>query len=209
MASQNTIITIARQYGSGGREIGTRLAELLGIPCYDKELIAMAAEHGNMDERALEHADETSANSLLYALAMNSSAIGLNGQFGYNMPINDKLFMLQADVIRHLAEKESCVIIGRCADYILREHTPRVSCFIYADLEARRARVMERQGIKAGEAIDRINKTDRKRSSYYNFYTGKKWGRYDNYHLAVDSGLLGVEGTARLIADCVRLKQGE
>lgn len=206
----NTIITIARQYGSGGREIGERVAEILGIKTYDKELIRMAAQSTDIHEQALEKADETAANSLLYTLAMGSNIFGAAHTGSYNLPINDKLFILQSDVIREIAEKESAVIIGRCADYVLRKNENRLSVFIYADIEKRRERVLERHpDIKPTEVIDVINKTDRRRSSYYNFYTGSKWGKYDNYHLALDSGKLGVETCSQIIAACVQEMQSK
>lgn len=204
----NTIITIARQYGSGGREIGERVAEILGIKTYDKELIRMAAAGTDIHEQALEKADEKAASSLLYTLAMGSNSFAGFHTASYNLPINDKLFILQSDVIREIAERESAVIIGRCADYVLRKNENRLSVFIYADIDRRRERVLARHPeLKASEVIDVINKTDRRRSSYYNFYTGSKWGKYDNYHLALDSGRLGVETCAQIIADCVRKMQ--
>ena len=204
----NTIITIARQYGSGGREIGERVAEILGLKTYDKELIRMASQSTDIHEKALEKADETAANSLLYTLAMGSNIFGAAHLGSYNLPINDKLFILQSDVIREIAEKESAVIIGRCADYVLRKHEGRFSVFIYSDIDCRRERILERHPeLKPSEVIDVINKTDKRRSSYYNFYTGNKWGKYDNYHIALDSGKLGVEACAQIIADCVRRMQ--
>lgn len=204
----NTIITIARQYGSGGREIGERVAEILGIKTYDKELIRMAAQGTDIHEKALEKADEKVANSLLYTLAMGSNSFGGLHTGSYNLPINDKLFILQSDVIREISQRESAVIIGRCADYVLRKNENRLSVFIYADIDRRRERVLARHPeLKASEVIDVINKTDRRRSSYYNFYTGSKWGKYDNYHLALDSGKLGVETCAQIIADCVHKMQ--
>ena len=206
--SEKIIITIARQYGSGGREIGEKVAALLSIPCYDRELITMSAQNENISTEIAERADEVAANSLLYTLAVGSNSFGAAHHFGYTMPINDRLFVLQSDLIRRLAEKESCVIVGRCADYVLREHPGRLSIFVYANLEDRRARVASRHDISEGKALDLINKTDRRRASYYNFYTGSKWGRYDNYHLAINSSTFGIDETAALIADCARKKCG-
>ncbi|MBQ7377497.1 MAG: cytidylate kinase-like family protein [Clostridia bacterium] len=203
--SENRIITVARQYGSGGREIGEHLAALMGVKKYDRELITMSAEAGNLDEKTVEKVDGTAANSLLYTLAMGSNIFGIPATFGYHVPINDRLFILQSDVIRNLAAKESCVIIGRCADYVLRDHPGRISIFVYADLEDRKKRVAQRHDMTESEALDLINKTDRRRSSYYNFYTGRKWGKYDNYHLAVNSSVLGSEGTARAIYEYIKL----
>ena len=204
--SENIVITIARQYGSGGREIGEKVAEALGIKHYDENLITLAAREGNLDETVASKADESAANSLLYTLALGSNFFGSAMNFGYKPPLNDKLFLLQSDVIRRAAEESSCVIIGRCADYVLREHPKRLSVFVYGDLANRKQRVMERhEGITEAQAIDLINKTDRRRSSYYNFYTGNKWGKYDNYHLAVNSSLLGIDKTAEMIANAAKL----
>ena len=204
---KKTIITIARQYGSGGREIGERVAELLGIPNYDKEFVTMAAEKESaLDPRALEKVDERATSSLLYTLAMGSNLFH-SPHVSPALPLNDRLFAIQCSIIRSLAEEDrSCVMIGRCADYVLRDHPDRLSVFVYADLDTRKKRVAERHGIKESEAIDIINKTDRRRASYYNFYTGNKWGKYDNYHVAINSAVLGIEGTARLIADMARLR---
>ena len=204
--SDNIVITIARQYGSGGREIGEKVAEALGIKHYDENLITLAAREGNLDETVASKADESAANSLLYTLALGSNFFGSAMNFGYKPPLNDKLFLLQSDVNRRAAEECRCVIIGRCADYVLREHPKRLSVFVYGDLANRKQRVMERhEGITEAQAIDLINKTDRRRSSYYNFYTGNKWGKYDNYHLAVNSSLLGIDKTAEMIANAARL----
>ena len=199
--SKKIIITIARQFGSGGREIGERVAQLLGIPLYDKEIITDAASKGELDAEAVKHVDETSASSLLYTLAMGSNILGTTMHFGYKMPLNDKLFILQSDVIREYAAKGSCVIIGRCSDYILRDNENVLRLFIYGDLEHRTERVKQRHPeIKSSQIIDVINKTDKRRSTYYNFYTGNKWGKYDNYDMAINSSTLGIEETAQLIA---------
>ena len=204
--SENIVITIARQYGSGGREIGEKVAAALGIKHYDENLITLAAREGNLDETVASKADESAANSLLYTLALGSNFFGSAMNFGYKPPLNDKLFLLQSDVIRRAAEEGSCVIIGRCADYVLRDHPKRLSVFVYGDLPHRKQRVMDRhEGLTEAQAIDLINKTDRRRSSYYNFYTGNKWGKYDNYHLAVNSSLLGIDKTAEMIANAARL----
>ena len=199
------IITIARQYGSGGREIGEKVAEKLGIKLYDKELITQAATKGSLDENVTKLADESAANSLLYTLAMGSNVLGTTMHFGYKMPLNDKLFILQSEVIKECAKEESCVITGRCADYVLRNEENLFRIFIYGDLDHRQARVAVRHPeLKSSQIIDVINKTDKRRASYYNFYTGNKWGKYDNYDIAINSSTLGIEGTADLICACVK-----
>lgn len=198
------LITIARQYGSGGREIGNRVAELLGIPLYDRELIVAAAAAGDLHPEVAERVDERAANSLLYTLAMGA---GLHSAYTAqaHMPVNDRLFLLQSEQIRTRAAEGSGVFVGRCADYVLREDPARLSVFVYAPLDARRERVALRHpDLREAAVLDMINKTDRRRSTYYGFYTGGKWGRFENYHLALDSHLLGVEGTAELIAAAAR-----
>ena len=203
--SKKILITIARQFGSGGREIGERLADILKIPLIDKELIKDAASKGELDESIIKKADESAANSLLYTLAMGSNVLGTTMNFGYKMPLNDKLFILQSDAIKEYASKGSCVIIGRCADYVLRGEPSLFRIFIYGDLDHRQERVKARHPeIKSSQVIDVINKTDKRRSSYYNFYTGNKWGKYDNYDMAINSSTFGVEETAKIIAAAVQ-----
>ena len=123
---------------------------------------------------------------------------------GYNLPVNDRLFLAQSEIIKGIAAKESAVIVGRCADYVLREHSPKLRVFIHTGIKARAERVAKRNGISESEAFDRISKTDRRRANYYNFYTGKKWGEITNYDLALDSSVLGVEGTAKIIAEVAK-----
>ena len=200
--SKKIVITIARQFGSGGREIGEKVAKILNIPMYDKELIKDAAAKGSLNEEVLKSTDESAANSLLYTLAMGSNIIGASRHFGYKMPLNDKLFILQSEVIKEYAAAGSCVIIGRCADYVLKDEKDTLKIFIYGYLEHRVARITERYpDIKSTQVIDVINKTDKRRASYYNFYTGNKWGKYDNYDLAINSSTFGIDGTANLIAE--------
>ena len=203
--SKKILITIARQFGSGGREIGERIAKILDIPLIDKELIKDAASNGELSEEIIKSADESAANSLLYTLAMGSNILGTTMHFGYKLPINDKLFILQSDVIKQYASKGSCVIIGRCADYVLRDEPSLFRIFIYGDLDHRKERVKERHPeLKSSQVIDIINKTDKRRASYYNFYTGNKWGKFDNYDMAINSSTFGVEETAELIAASVK-----
>lgn len=198
-------LTIARQYGSGGREIGLTVAEMLGVKAYGRELINIAARESGMSEEILNIADERQPSSLLYTLAMGSTAFGMPN-IRYDIPINDKLFSVQSDIIRKTADNESAVFIGRCADYVLREDYPTFRVFIYAPLEKRIQRISERNSVSASEAKSLVDKTDKRRANYYNFYTGGKWGRFDNYDLLIDSTILGVEGTARLIADAAKIK---
>ena len=199
---QHIVITIARQYGSGGREIGVKLAELLNVKSYDKELITMAAQKSGISIDEISSADEKATSSLLYTLALGSSAYG-NSSARFNMPLNDKLFVVQSEIIREIAEREECVIIGRCGDYVLREAPHVMSFFIYSDESSRIKRVAQRHELSEEAAKDLIAKTDKRRINYYNFYTGRKWGKFDHYSASINSAVLGIEGTARLIADMV------
>ena len=193
------IVTISRQYGSGGREIGELVEKALGIPLYDKEIITAAAADGTLSEEA-DKAHNTAANSLLYTLAMGSNVFGTTAHFGYRMPLNDKLFLLQSDVIRGYARMGSCVVVGRCADYVLRDEKDILRIFVYADVDFRTNRTKERHPeLKDGQVFDVINKTDKRRSSYYNFYTGNKWGKLDHYDMALNSSTLGIVGAAESI----------
>lgn len=203
--AKKIIITIARQFGSGGREIGELVAKALGIPCYDKELIKDAAAKGSLNEEVLKVTDESAANSLLYTLAMGSNILGAGLYFNYKMPLNDKLFILQSEIIKEYAEAGSCVIIGRCADYVLSDRDDLFKIFIYGDIMHRAARIRERYpDIKSAQVMDVIVKTDKRRSSYYNFYTGNKWGAHDNYDLAINSSTFGVEKTAEMIVNLAK-----
>lgn len=199
------IITIARQFGSGGREIGELVAKELSIPLIDKELVKDAASKGELSEDIIRSADESAANSLLYTLAMGSNMLGTTIHFGYKMPLNDKLFILQSEAIKGYAAKGSCVIIGRCADYVLRDEPSLFRIFIYGDIDHRTERVKNRHPeIKPSQVIDVITKTDKRRASYYNFYTGNKWGKFDNYDMAINSSTFGIWETAKIISAAIK-----
>ena len=200
---KNPVITIARQFGSGGHEVGKKLAALLGVPVYDKELIMLAAEKSGYHPEVLSKADEKAAGSLLYTLAIGASRLGgLSGN--YDIPINDKLFIVQNEIIQEVAAKEQCVIVGRCGDYALRNFDNKLSFFIYSDEAMRVGRIVESRGISESEAKSLIAKEDKKRASYYNFYTGQKWGAMERYSASFNTAVLGIEGTAELIAGIVR-----
>ncbi len=201
--TNNLIITIGRQYGSGGREIGEKLAAKLGIAFYNNELITMAANKSGMAHHVVGEADEKATNSLLYTLAMGSSFFNGNAGIAFDMPINDKLFVTQSDIIKGLAEENSAVFIGRCADYVLRECPNLLRLFIYAPLDFRAKHVSERHDVTVDKAKDIIVKTDKRRSNYYNYYTGQKWGKLENFDVSVNSERLGIDGTVELLAQYV------
>ena len=204
--SKNISITIARQYGSGGREIGEKVAELLGYKYVDRELITLAAQKSGFHADVINSIDEKATNSLLYTLAMGSNSFGApHANYSVDIPINDKLFIVQSNIIKELADEGSCVFVGRCADYVLSERKNKISIFLYGDIESRIKRVVERHdGVDADEAKKLIAKTDKRRINYYNFYTGKKWGDFDNYDLSINTSVLGVEGTAKIIAEYIK-----
>ena len=208
--AKKLIITIARQFGSGGREIGERVAKLLDIPFYDKEIIKDAAAKGNLNEDVARGIDESAANSLLYTLAMGSNILGTASSFGYKMPVNDKLFILQSDAIRNYAKEGSCVIIGRCSDYVLKDEPNILRIFIYGDIDHKKERVAKRHPeLKSSSIVDVITKTDKRRASYYNFYTGNKWGKFDNYDMAINSSTLGIDGAVSVIVESAKSKINE
>ena len=203
----NTVITIGRQYGSGGREIGMRLAKELGIKCYDKELLDRAAKDSGICQELFEHHDEKPTNSFLYSLVMDTYSFGYSSAAFADMPINHKVFLAQFDAIKKLAEEESCVIVGRCADYALAEYPGAFSVFIHADMEKRIRRIAKKYELSDAAAKDRIQKTDKKRASYYNYYTSKKWGDASSYNLSLDSGVLDIEGCVEMVKKAIALKK--
>ena len=187
--------------------IGRKLAEALDIPFYDKELITMSAEESGMSKEIFEKADEKAANSLLYTLSMN--AYLLHGMAGVpDLPLNDKVFLVQSEVIRKLAAKGPCVIVGRCADYVLRENPNCVNVYIYSDMEDRVSRATTYYNLSADRAQEQIQKTDKKRAAYYNFYTNLKWGRAENYDLSLNSAKIGVDGCVEVIRSFIAQAEG-
>ena len=200
---KNPVVTIARQYGCEGHRVGERVAELLGISFYDKELITMAAEKSGFHPEALKQADEKAAGSFLYTLATGAATLG-GMMRHYDIPINDKLFIVQNDIIKELAEKEQCVIIGRCGDYALRDFDNKITVFIYGDLEDRVKHIAEVEGVSQSVAESMVAKEDKRRASYYNFYTGWKWGVPERYSVCLNSSLLGIDGCAEMIVDLIK-----
>lgn len=180
------IITIGRQYGSGGREIGELLAKKLNIKFYDNELISLVAKESGMDPDVFKEIDEKATNSLLYSLSLGVYSFGNNFTTTSGLPINDKLYLLQHQLIKKLADEGPCVIVGRCADYILRERNDVINIFICADNDYRVSRVTEIKKIKQSKAEQNISKMDKSRANYYNFYSGQKWGLPENYDLCIN-----------------------
>lgn len=197
----NTVFTIGRQFGSGGRQVGQELAERLGIPFYDKELIALSARESGLSESLFASADEKPAGGLFYSLMMGAYP-ATAGVFGAgDMPLNDQLFLIQSKTIKKLAEDGPCVIVGRCADYVLRDYPNMLSIFIHANLEERIKRAIDVYHIPEEKAEDTCLKTDKKRANFYNYYSDQKWGMCRTYHLSIDSSRLGINHCVDLILD--------
>ncbi len=194
------VFTIGREFGSGGKDVGVALAKRLGIKCYDKELLKEASKESGYCAEIFENHDEKPTNSFLYSLVMDTYSFGGYSSAPFlDMPLNHKIFLAQFDTIKKIAEKESCVIVGRCADYALADTSNCIHVFIHASLDYRMNRISKKLAMPANKARDMIQKTDKQRASYYNYYTSKKWGDSRSYHLTLDSEKIGIDGCVDLI----------
>ena len=202
-----SIITIGRQYGSGGREIGQKLAEAFGIKCYDNELLDRAAKESGICQELFENHDEKPTNSFLYSLVMDTYSMGYASSALSGMPINHKVFLAQFNAIKEIAKEGPCVMVGRCADYALADNPNLVSVFVHAPLENRIRRIATKYDLTDSKAKDSILKTDKKRASYYNYYSNKKWGDAASYQLCIDSSVCGIDGSVEAILNFVALKE--
>ena len=200
------IITIGRQYGSAGYEIGKKLAEDLGIQLYDKEMLKRAAKESGLCEELFETHDEKPTNSFLYSLVMDTYSLGYSSSSYADIPINHKVFLAQFDTIKKIAGEGPCVMVGRCADYALEDYDNVMNVFIYADLDQRIRRVAREFNLTDAKAKDIILKNDKKRASYYNYYTNKEWGNAKGYDLCLNSGKLGIDGTVRVIKEYMEIR---
>lgn len=207
----NIIVTIARQYGSGGHEVGEILSRDFGLIFHDKSLIEIAAQKMGIDMEVLKKADEDVTPSFLYSIAVGNFdmyplAINMSP---YEMPINDRLFNLQADIIREEATKAPSVFVGRCADYVLNDFKNVIKVYIYADVNERAKRIAKIEKVSDSDARVLIYKNDKRRANYYNYYTSLKWGKSDNYNLMIDTGAVGTEGAAKIIGEYIKLLQAK
>ena len=204
--NENYVINLGRQLGSGGKEIGEKLAKEFGIAFYDKELIKLASDESGLCKEFFEKADERASQSIIGGLFGTRFPFISDGAIPYGSCLsNDSLFKIQSDVIRELAERQSCLFVGRCADYILRDHPRCVNVFVSASKEARIERLMRIHNIPSEAAEELMEKADKKRSSYYNYYSYKTWGAAETYHLCIDSSVLGIDGTVQFIKEFVKL----
>lgn len=194
------VITIGRQFGSGGRKIGEIVAEALGIPYYDRQLIDKIAEESGLGMAYLKAAEEKLPNETLLSSASFGSVFS---PFTPYVPYSniDKMYFTQSDIIRKLADKGPCVIIGRCANFVLKDYPGTFSIFIHASRKSRVARIIRRYNIEPELAASELSKVDKHRASYYSYYTDSKWGEAHGYHMTLDSMRLGLEGAAKVIAD--------
>ncbi len=200
----NITVTLGRQLGSGGYTVGKMIASALGLSFFDKELLYYAAKESGLCEEVFENADEKTSTGLSRILSAQN-IFGLAFFDPMNTPLSrDRIFSVQSEVIRKLAGEQSCLFIGRCADYILRDNPNMRSLFIHAPLSVRIDNVSKRQGISLQEAEQFIAREEKKRASYYHYFTNKEWGKADSYHFSLDSGLLGLEGCANAAVELLK-----
>lgn len=198
----NQIYTIGRELGSGGYTVAKLLSERLGIKLYDKELLAQAAKDSGFCEEILENHDEKPTSSFLYSLVMDTYSGGNYSSAPFlDMPLNHKVFLAQFDTIKKIAERESCVIVGRCADYALASHPDCLNIFVHADMDDRIKRISIREDITENKAKDMIQKRDKQRASYYNYYTCKKWGDARSYDMTLNTSKIPLEECVDLILE--------
>lgn len=194
-----SVITIGRQYGSGGREIGKLLAEKYDIPFYDNELLKVASEHSGIAEQFFAENDEKPVNSLLYMLSTTYSQDSL--------PFNHQLFLAQFEAIRRIASEGPCVIVGRCADYALKDKNNVINVFIHASMDARLDRAINVYKIPAKKAEEYILRQDKQRAAYYNFYASRKWGAISNYHISLDSSFISSDECVEVLSKLIEIKE--
>ncbi len=196
----NEIYTIGREFGSLGKQVGLELADKLGIKFYDRELLQEAAKESGLCEEIFESHDEKPTNSFLYSLVMDTYSGGSYSSVPFmDMPLNHKVFLAQFDTIKKIAENESCVIVGRCADYALADNKNSLNVFIRSNMDDRIKRISKRLDVTESKAKDIIKKRDKERSSYYNYYTSKKWGDARSYDLCLNTSQISVEDSVELI----------
>lgn len=203
----NKVITITRQYGSGGREIGRRLAEAFEIPFYDNEIITRAAKETGFAEAAFEHVEDKAANSLLYSIAMGMNMFN-NQEVGYSgLSLDDRIFLAQSNVIRRVAKEGPCVIVGKCADYILKDRENVVNLFIKASVDFRIHRSIQIDGLPEAKAAELVLKKDKSRANYYKYHSGERWDNVLNYDLAIRSDLCGIDGTVECLKTYLEMQK--
>jgi len=198
------LVTISREYGSGGRIVGRLIAEKLGVPFYDKEIIDMAVEKSGLSREIVETAELRAKSSFSYSL---SSAMNFGeGMMSEPVSVNEKLFITQFDVINQIGDTGEGVIVGRCADYILKDMPGVTNIFIYAELADRIKRCIDTYGIPEEKAKETVMTYDKARANYYNYHTCQKWGHFSNYNLAINSSYISEEQAANLIVEYINTR---
>ncbi|MDD3252630.1 MAG: cytidylate kinase-like family protein [Lachnospiraceae bacterium] len=204
MGEKKLIVTIGRQYGSGGSEIGKKLAEALHVHCYDKDILRMNSYESGIKESYFHLTDERAGNKLLYKIISGLAPEQGAPSFGSDLVSADNLFRFQSEVIRKLSAEESCVFIGRCADYVLEGNEGLIRIFLYADMEARVARIRDKKFYEEKDIVKNISRIDKERRDYHRYYTGKSWEDVTNYDLMLNTAQLGVDGTVQVILGYLR-----
>ncbi len=194
----NVIYCIGRQYGSGGRAIARLISEKLNIPLYDKELLTEIFKESGISKELLEDYDEKPTSSFLYSLSLGAYSYGASLSGVPEMPLSDKIFLIQSETVKKLADKGSCVFVGRCADEILSDYPNVFSVFVYNDMDYRSNRIQTLKHVSEDEAISRIKKRDKKRATYHNYYSDKRWGEATSYDMCIKSSI-GLEKAADII----------
>ena len=208
MGDKKLIITIGRQYGSGGNEIGRKLAEELGIDFYDKNILRMNSDESGIKESYFHLADEKAGSRLLYRIVSGMTPEMREPSFGSDLISAGNLFRFQSEVIRKLAEEQSCVIVGRCADYVLEDadDIELVRVFIYADMDARIRRVREKELYAPEDVRKNVKRIDKERRNYYRYYTGRGWADPENYDLLINTSTTGIKGSVRMIEEYIKIR---
>ena len=200
----NKVITIGRQYGSGGRDIGRLLAQKLEIPFYDNELISRAAKESGFSEESFERAETKATNSLLYSLAMGVNVYG-NQDFGFSgLSLDDRIFLAQSDVIRKVAKEGPCVIVGKCADYVLKDQAETFNIFVKAAMDFRLKRAVEVYGDDSVKVGEKLTKMDKSRANYYKYHVGERWTDLNNYDLVISSDMAEFDDIVDFIVGLLR-----
>lgn len=204
MSDIKTIITIGREFGSGGKEIGEKLSQRLGIKFYDKEMLDRASKDSGLCQELFETHDEKTTTSFLYSVVMDTYSMGYSSGSYTDMPINHKLFLAQYDTIKNIAKEGPCILVGRCADYALEGFDNVLRIFLCANMNCKIRRIARKYDVTDAKAKDMILKTDKKRASYYNYYSNKKWGASQSYDVCINTSVYGIDGTVDLLEHMVR-----
>lgn len=200
---QYPVITIGRQYGSGGKAIAQALSKRLGIPYYDSALVNRAAEKSGFPPDLFKNADHAASNSLLFSLAMNSAPVQLE------RPLGEQVFLIQSNILKEVAQEGPCILLGRCANYVLREREDLLSVFLRASVSWRIQHATKFYGIDEKTAASEVSRQDKRRTNYYSYFTGERWGSAEHYHMVLDTGALGVDRTVSLLAAVAEELAGE